>query len=121
MRRSLFSILRGTDGRSIGRALAFLLLVNALAAGFHTGAIAGTGALCTVSHSGGSNTPPAPAHPDPCCMAGCATQAAALPGESPSIETPEFFTAPSQGFAASSEPTAFRLFDHGPRGPPFLI
>jgi hypothetical protein len=121
MRRSLLAILRGIDGRSIGRALAFLLVVNALAAGFHTGAIAATGTLCTAFHTGSTGTPSAPAYPDPCCMAGCAAQAVGLPGEAASIQPPEFAAAPAPGFAASSEAIAFRLFDHGPRGPPFLI
>src|SRR5690606_10749231 len=78
MPRSFLAALRGSDGRSLARALAILVFVNALLAGLHGGmmAEAATGrTLITCSFAGGGHLPVGPVRDGEraCCVLGCAT------------------------------------------------
>lgn len=125
MRRSLFALLRGSDGRSLARALACLLLLNTIVAGLVEGAMAAPaapGLLCSVD-----GAREVPASPDganrslTCCEMGCTAAAPALPPEpaavpGPAIVPTGFYRHPS---IAAAPPSA--LPDaHRPRGPPVL-
>jgi hypothetical protein len=128
-RRSLLALLRGSDGRSIGRSLAALVLVNVLLAGLHGGAMAQAAAtsvpaICTLAGANGD-----PGHPanDPdyraCCVLGCLTAVAnvvppdspVLADEPPAIALPVFVT------LAAGHATPHPLAGPAnPRGPPLL-
>lgn len=128
-RRSLLALLRGPDGRSIGRGLALLVLVNVLIAGLHGGAVAqvaaaGGLAICTLA---GANSDPGHPANDPdsraCCMLGCLTAVATvvppnlpvLADEPPEIALPAFVT------LAAGHATPHPLAGPAnPRGPPLL-
>ena len=124
MGSSLLGLFRGTDGRSLARALACLILVNALFAGLHNGAVAaGVGtAICSLGHDRGSGGTPGDEQNAPCCSAGCTLSAAALinPPEA-ALAAPIWRFIGAAAIAAASGPAAStRTFDHGPRGPPSL-
>ena len=128
-RRSLLALLRGPDGRSIGRGLALLVLVNVLLAGLHGGALAqaaGTGvpAICTLS--GPNHDPGYPANDvdhRACCMLGCvAATANILPPALPALADVH----PAILADISQLSTTVRVRSHlsdgpaQPRGPPLL-
>jgi hypothetical protein len=82
MARSPLALLRGSDGRSLARALACLLLLNAIVVGFHSGSLAAAPDTVICSAFAGDGAAPAPAgddHPPSCCLSGCVSSAAALP------------------------------------------
>jgi hypothetical protein len=128
-RRSLLALFRGSDGRSIGRGLAVLVLVNVLLAGLHGGAMAqaaatGVPAICTLA---GANSDPGHPGSDPgyrsCCMLGCLSAVASVvPPDSlvladapPAIAMPVFIT------LAAGHATPHPLAGPAnPRGPPLL-
>ena len=122
--RSLFAKLRGSDGRSIGRALLLLVLVNALLAGLHTGALAsqGPGAICTLAQPAGGGGGPAP-HPDiplPCCFAGCLVAAPALPPAAAVLAPLVLVFIGRADPAVSAEPAPVPVPQASARGPPPL-
>lgn len=95
MRRSLFASFRGTDGRSLARALACLILINAVFAGFLAGtatAAASDAAICTVALPGLDGAPegesPAPGHAFECCPGLCSTVGVAIPPAGPVLDLP---------------------------------
>ncbi len=128
-RRSLLAQLRGPDGRSIGRCLAVLVLVNVLLAGLHGGAMAqaaatGVPAICTLA---GANSDPAhPANnPDhrACCMVGClCAVASVVPPDSPLLaDAPPAIAMPVFIALAAGHATPHPLAGPAnPRGPPHL-
>jgi len=122
MRRSLFAIFRGSDGRSLAWALALLLLVNAFVAGANTGFAATPGALlCAIGDAHGSRDAPGGArHGDPCCLAGCVNSAAGAELPATILPLPHTTTGtpvlPNDAVAlVLPQPSG-----HGPRGPPLL-
>lgn len=127
MARSFLGLLRGPDGVSLARALACLLLLNALIAGFHSGIAAaapvGT-VLCSADAAGIADTTPGDAaprdHAAPCCAAGCLSGGVALP---PPAETPLRIPTAADRVAApglAAPLVAFRADSLGARGPPFV-
>ncbi len=128
MQRAFLHLLRGPDGRSLARALAFLLLINAFVGGFHGGMLAlaadGNGpVICAFGAAqqkaaGGSGQEHLPA----CCVLGClgiATTPVAdiavplLP--QPPARVAEVVTPAPSGIVLSTD----RLIrPQGPRGPP---
>jgi hypothetical protein len=128
-RRPLLALLRGPDGRSIGRGLALLLLVNVLVGGLHGGAMAeaatsSTPAICTLA--GGNSDPAHPANDIDyrgCCLVGCLTAITSfVPPDSPEIaDAPPALALPVfVGLPAGQ--AAPRPLDGpaSPRGPPLL-
>lgn len=95
MRRSLFAHFRGIDGRSLTRALACLILINAFFAGLLSGAATAASpesAICTVAMPGLDAAPntdaPAPGHALDCCPGLCSAIGAALPPGAPALTLP---------------------------------
>ena len=131
MRRSLFALLRGVDGRSLARALAALVFVNALIAGLHGGMLAqaatsDTPVICALA--GGQDTPANPASDDDhraCCLLGCISAAATVVPPT----SPELAGLPSSALGAcrACRPRPARRTPHpiegpaSPRGPPLLV
>lgn len=79
MRRSLLAQFRDRDGRSLMRALAVLLTLNAIVAGLHSGAMAapaGSTILCAAT-AGNPDNPPQPVRADfhDHCLASCTAPA----------------------------------------------
>jgi len=127
MIRAFSAALRGTDGRSLARALAALVVLNALTAGLHGGAMAATprlAAICTMTASA-DEAPfqrlPRPGSDCPSCVVGCATPMASLtppvsglvrPSENGGAGRPVAAVGAADGPAVSGP--------HGPRGPPLL-
>ncbi len=128
-RRPLLALLRGSDGRSLARGLAVLMLVNVLLAGLHGGALAlsagtGTPAICTLA---GANSDPG--HPGndvdyrACCMVGCLSAVASVVPPSspvladapPAVALPVFIALP----AGHATPHPLDR-PANPRGPPLL-
>jgi hypothetical protein len=122
MRRSLFTTFRGADGRSLAWALALLLLVNAFVSGANIGFAATPGVtLCAVGDThGAGDTPGAPGHADPCCLAGCVTSAAGVPVAGTILPLPR----PTAGTLVVSGDAVVRAtlrwVAYAPRGPPLL-
>ncbi len=130
MRRSLFALLRGVDGRSLARALAALVFVNALIAGLHGGMLAqaatsDTPVICALA--GGQDTPADPARDDDhraCCLLGCISAAATVvPPTSPELaglpsSTLVLATLPPAKGATTPHPIESPA---SPRGPPLLV
>jgi hypothetical protein len=127
MNRSFLAMFRGADARSIGQALAILLVFNAVFGAFHSGAMAkaATGEIILCSSGGavravdGLPEEPAGIEDMSCCVLGC--------GPSPAIAAEPAPLAPSFAASAVSPP----LFDRtprdirrfgiaSPRGPPVL-
>jgi hypothetical protein len=115
----LLAIFRGSDGRSLALALAFLLVA--------TGGPAGLSApnpsvvLCTIGDHPSGDKAPLPGKKDPCCTAGCT----ASPG---ALHVPETLLARTEGLLGQSlrplsESVAIDLpqLVHGPRGPPTFV
>ena len=79
MRTSLLAAFRTEDGRSLGWALAVLLLVNVLALGLSAGTMAAETSLGTslcAAAAGDDGGPGIPHHHDcDCCLTGCAAAA----------------------------------------------
>lgn len=126
MRRSLFACFRGTDGRSLARALACLILINAVFAGFLAGtatAAAPDAAICTVALPGLDGGPegesPAPGHAFECCPGLCSALGAALPPAAPAILLPVAALAEAALAPVSLQPTPVGRA-HPARGPPVL-
>jgi len=128
MPRSFFSAIRGPDGRSLSRALAFLVFVNALIAGLHGGMLAeaATGRTfitCTLAGAGHLPVGPVRDGERACCVLGCASSLAptAVP-EPPAIvdarpDLPRQVLLP----VPDSRVAPFRIeVPIGPRGPPLL-
>ena len=128
-RRPLLARLRGPDGRSIGRGLAVLVLVNVLLAGLHGSAVAqaaatGVPAICTLA---GANSDPAHPANDPdsraCCTLGCLTAVASVvPPDSPVLaDAPPAIAMPVFVALAADRSTLHPLArPANPRGPPLL-
>lgn len=126
MRRSFLALFRDADGRSLARALACLLLVNAIVGGLAQGAMAAADpavVLCTATggvqpaadESGGRNDGGA------CCEMGCVPQLPAVASTPDPLPAPRIahdlgsIAAPAATFVPLSLPAA-----HQPRGPPLL-
>lgn len=108
-RRSFLASLRGSDGRSLARALAAIVLVNVVLAGLHGGALAfaattATPTVCTTL--GGNNDPAFPANDSDrraSGMVGTLTTVAsvvppaspALADEPPALPMPVFIALPA--------------------------
>ena len=123
MRRSLFALLRGADGRSLARALACLLLINAVVGGFVSGAQAADPAavLCTIGIGSDPADAPAPSHDAACCEFGCVPVTPAL-ATTPNV-VPERQAVGDVRPPVIPDPAAtpaMRIAGHGPRGPPSL-
>lgn len=124
MRRSFLSLLRGADGRAIARALTCLLLVNAVVAGFVSGAAAAAPetVLCTIGIGSDNADPADTAHDTACCEMGCVPTTPAL-ATTPDV-LPERTAVRDICPAAIPDPPATpatRIAGHGPRGPPSLV
>jgi hypothetical protein len=122
---SLFQALRGSDGRSIARALIGLLLLATFIGGVNSGALASPTpgfSLCASAPSDGGAG--GPAHradqiPD-CCFTGH-LPLAAPPAGAPAVaaaDVPAGTAAPD--FSAWRVPARTILIGTGPRGPPLL-
>ena len=129
MARSFLAHLRGSDGRSLARAVALLFLVNLLVGAFHAGAMAGTGngtiILCTASGGTLVATDGTGSQHDTddlsCCVLGCANASVALPAPpvaSLSLPFHETGSEPVLRDARAIDPPVSR--NHRPRGPPVL-
>ncbi len=127
MRQTLLALFRGRDGQSLARALAALVLVNAVLAGLHGGVSALTAAQgaeihCAVPNDGGHPATPA-REPSPCCLVGCATAAAPmLPAAGAVLRDVRVFRSPGP-WPFQSADSSSQSFD-GPgsqRGPPRLV
>jgi hypothetical protein len=126
MRRSLFALLRGPDGRSLARALAALLFLSAvigqLPGGLHGAAAAGGPVLCSALAN--SSAPGAPVSNDfaPCCLALCAGSLAPIVvSPAPAIaDVPASSAAVLQPALIESASAGFAELPFGPRGPPVL-
>jgi hypothetical protein len=128
MRISLLALMRGRDGRSLSRALAFLVLLNAVFGGLHAGMAAVAPDTATVLCHGAGTTDPThlPAAPIPnshadCCLTGCASAPAgnvmaALPEPLPPLAASSI----RPPIATQSIPVHRVLAREGPRGPPVL-
>jgi hypothetical protein len=124
MRRSLFALLRGPDGRSLARALAALLFLGAvigqLPGGLHGAAAAGGPVLCSASAN--SSAPGAPAGNDfaPCCLALCAgSLAPVVVSPAPALADVPASAAPVlQPLLSETTSADFAALPFGPRGPP---
>ncbi|HET7714538.1 MAG TPA: hypothetical protein VFK86_02820 [Bauldia sp.] len=82
--RTLFSALRGKDGRSLARALIVLVLVSLFAGGLNTGATADDGGTAYCASAGASDSPEAPRRHEPdCCMTGATPFGLALAAAPP--------------------------------------
>ena len=130
MSRSFLARFRGADARSIGHALAILLVFNAILGAFHSGAMAkaaatGEAILCSgegaVRTSEGLPDPPAGPEDMSCCVLGCGPSPAAI------AAAPAALSVPVPAVSAFAPP----LFDctvvsrkhagsTSPRGPPIL-
>lgn len=126
MRRSLFASFRGTDGRSLARALACLLLINAFFAGFLSGtatAASPDAAICTVALPGLDGFPdgdaPAPGHAFECCPGLCSAVGAALPPAPPALDLPAISLV-AAGLTPAVLPQAPTGRANPARGPPVL-
>lgn len=129
MPRSFFSAIRGPDGRSLSRALAFLVFINALLAGLHGGMLAeaATGrSFVTCTFAGAAQVPVGPLRDGEraCCVLGCATSLAptaipeppVLAGVAPEPPAPVLMPVPDR------RAVPFRIeAPIGPRGPPVLV
>jgi hypothetical protein len=127
MTQSPLSLFRGHQGRSLARALACLLLVNVILAGFHAGMTpteAGT-VLCTAASDSsgvadGGSIPPADLDHG-CCLLGCVSAPLLL--VAPTVELPASATSAAAD-PARIAPVAFSPGPHSPanrpRGPPVL-
>jgi hypothetical protein len=128
MRSSLLSRFRGVDGHSLARALALLIVVNAVVAGLHTGVTAAepAQAICSVgAESAGGDVPDA-GHPGGatdrlCCTFGCVPTGAALPTADATVMPSPALRGikappPREGILAATG----WLPSHRPRGPPVL-
>jgi hypothetical protein len=127
MAYSPFTLLRNADGRSLAKALACLLLINVVVAGFHAGmATAGTGGvICSVaadSAAGGGGGPVTPADEDhSCCLIGCTPAPVLIAAAPEALPTPAIATLPVQSITApAARPLSSRMAAHRPRGPPVL-
>lgn len=129
MARTLLAGFRGTDGRSLAKALALLFVVvgclGAIDAGRMTAGIAGGDIFCSTNGAGAaaSGNPTMPAARDHCicCALGCG---AAAPGVlATAVVRPQ--PAPLEPRVLGLRKTSFsvaliRPFNSGPRGPPLL-
>ena len=125
-RRSLLALFRGSDGRSLARGLAMLVLVNVLIAGLHGGALAlsaasDTPAICTFA---GANSDPAHPANDPdhraCCVLGLTAAANVVPPSPPTLaDAPPVVAAPVL-VPLPADAVALDPLDRAasPRGPP---
>ncbi|HMN87261.1 MAG TPA: hypothetical protein PKA74_14905 [Bauldia sp.] len=120
MRTRLFQIFRQRDGRSLGRAMAFLIALHALVLGLDSGtmaAAAGAGAIC--STDGAASLPGTPVHHQDteCCLTGCAAPAMAAP---PAVDlpAPPAFTVVADPAPPAASVVARRIDAASPRGPP---
>ena len=117
----LLAILRGSDGRSLGFALACLLAVSSLIGGVQAGtaANASAGVLCVLGDVTGGGAPPAD-HPEPCCMAGCLSPTPILAAPPAARSAPADKSVDLlRPLAGSISPDLPQLV-FGPRGPPSL-
>jgi hypothetical protein len=129
MSRSFLAMFRGADARSIGHALAILLVFNAFLGAFHSGAMAkganGEVILCNsdgaVRASDGLPQEPADAEDMSCCVLGCGPSPVAITAE------PALFAAPAYQVSATSPLLVESLLcdlrragGASPRGPPIL-
>ena len=127
MSRSFLASLRGADARSVARALALLLVFNAIFGAFHAGAMANGAESAILCTSGGAvvseGLPQVPTEADEisCCVLGSGPSSTAIAAESAALTIPAF-----EG-ALSSRPhfeTVLRELKYtgsaSPRGPPAL-
>ncbi len=115
-------MLRGSDGRSLAAALAWLMLVAALVAGIHSGAAAsGTETvLCAHAATDGGSRAPAD-HADPCCITGNLTSAVGTGGVPALLPLPSLADGRAIVLPAKMTPPTVPAFgQHAPRGPPSL-
>ena len=124
MRRSLFALFCGKDGRSLARALAALLFIAAAGGtfpGVHQAFAAGA-VLCSAATD--SSAPAAPGQHDvaPCCLALCAGSHS--PALAPAAPIAPDIVAPPAAALRSAPAEVAAAFDiaqpFGPRGPPLL-
>lgn len=125
MRTTLFQAFRTRDGRSLGRVMAVLLLLNALMLGFNGGVMAadadlGT-SLCTASAGDNGGTPVAPPGRDrDCCLAGCPAAATAIAPGAAVLLSPPLPRDTGTRAQPSEAPTPPARADAAARGPPVL-
>jgi hypothetical protein len=117
--------MRGSDGRSIARALIGLILLATLIGGFNSGALASPApgfSLCASAPSdGGAGGPAHRADQIPDCCFTAHMPAAMPPAGAPVLaaaDAPSGATAPD--FSAWRVPARTILIGTGPRGPPLL-
>ncbi|MBN8996730.1 MAG: hypothetical protein J0H63_01150 [Rhizobiales bacterium] len=124
MRRGWLAPFTRADGRSLTRALAALLFLNAFVVGLHGGFAATPGAYAAtvICHVAAGDPAPVPsadhAHDADCCMPAAASAALSLPvlaGRDPL--PPAFATLAPEG---QLPPPHGVLTRAGPRAPPFL-
>ena len=129
MPRSLLAILRGSDGRSLARALALLVLVNVVLAGLHGGVLAASsadGAPVVCALAGGGSAPASPADDQQqhaCCLIGCVSSViTAVAPAAPVIADVPLAVATPLPMPPQTGRTIAHLLEAptGPRGPPVL-
>lgn len=119
MRRGWLAPFRRADGRSLTRAFAALLFLNAFVIGLHGGFAAAPGAYAAaICHALPDGSGPAPAadHEHDCCLPGSASAplpVPALAGRAP-MPSARFALAPQGQFP----PANGLLTGFGPRAPP---
>jgi hypothetical protein len=122
MRESFLAIFRGSDGRSLAKALACLLVFNAFIAGLHTGAMAAPMAdavICSIDGAAGPDNVPVPdGHQPPCCVTATGGNPAFVP-DVPALAPPSLLR--EAVFATDARvPDRPHAAAHQPRGPPSL-
>ena len=124
MRTTLFQAFRTRDGRSLGRAMAVLLVLNALVLGFNGGVMAadaGLGiSLCAASAEDGGTPVAPPGHDRDCCLAGCPAAATAIAPGAAVLPSPPLPRDTGTRAQPSEAPTPPVRADAAPRGPPVL-
>lgn len=124
---SPFILLRSADGRSLAKALACLLLINVVVAGFHAGMVTAnpSGVICSVvaaNSVGGASGPVSPADQNhDCCLFGCVPAPTLIEASPEQLPAPAVAVVPvSRTTSPTARPLASRRAGYRPRGPPVL-
>jgi len=119
---SLFAALRGTDGRSLARALIVLVLVNLFAGGLSAGAFAagGDAAFCSVDASSDASGAPHRHEPD-CCLPGSMPFSLALAASAPTPAPPTEIRRAEILSTAHGGPAGGEKIPATARGPPLDV
>lgn len=121
---TILASMRSRDGRSLARALAALMFLNALFGGLHAGLAAaaadGLTIICAVGSSpdGGSDEGQLAVHEHACCLPSAAPAPLLTPPQLPAVWPVTIDKVP--GPFPPVPPVRLVLVHEGPRGPPVL-